>query len=112
MKKCQAQALTGISFRDGTLLGELAGKHVVAFRQLLPEQHKPLYGHRTWGSLCSGSEGAHYATEAAERVIRVWNTASGQEPLQLEQLFACESVALKMKWIHHVVNVPRRAKGQ
>ena len=41
-----------------------------------------------------------------------WNTASGQVPLQLEQLFACENVPIKRKWIHHVVNVPRRAKGQ
>ena len=66
MKKGQAETLTGISFKDGSLLEELARKHVIAFRGMLPEHHKPVYGHRTWGSLCSGSEGAHYVMEAAE----------------------------------------------
>ena len=112
MKKGQAETLTGKSFKDGSLLDELARKHVIAFKEVLPEHHKPLSGHQTWGSLCSGSEGAHFVTEAAERAIGAWNTASGQEALHLVQLFACESVASKRKWIHHVVNVPRRAKGQ
>ena len=112
MKKGEAETLSGTSFKDGSLLEELARKHVIAFKGVLPKHHKPLYGRRTWGSLCSGSEGAHYVMEAAETAMQEWNTASGQEPLQLEQLFACESVAIKRKWIHHVVNVPRLAKGQ
>ena len=112
MKKGEAETLSGTSFKDGSLLEELARKHVIAFKGVLPKHHKPLYGRRKWGSLCSGSEGAHYVMEAAETAMQEWNTASGQEPLQLEQLFACESVAIKRKWIHHVVNVPRLAKGQ
>ena len=111
MKQCQAETLTGTSFKDGSLLESLGKRHVNAFRQLLPEEHKPLVGKRTWGSLCSGSEGAHFVKKACAASIGAWNTASGQEPLQLEQLFACENVAVKRRWIHHLVNVPRRAKG-
>ena len=111
MAKNKVQNLNASSFKDGTLLEELARSHVNVFRPLLPEHHKPLYGRRTWGTLCSGSEGAHYVMEAAEQSMREWNAASGQEPLKLEQLFACESVAIKRKWIHHVVNVPRLANG-
>ena len=112
MKQLQAETLKGTSFKDGTLLDVLGERHVSAFRQLLPEEHKPLFGKRTWGSLCSGSEGAHFATTACASAIGAWNTASGQEPLQLEQLFACESVRAKRKWIHQLVNEDRRAKGQ
>ena len=60
MKQCQAETLTGTSFKDGSLLESFGERHVNAFRQLLPEEHKPLTGKRTWGSLCSGSEGAHF----------------------------------------------------
>ena len=112
MKKGQAETLTGTAFKDGSLLGELARSHVIAFREVLPVHHKPMYGHRTWDSLCFGSEGAHYVTQAVERAMGVWNTAFGQVPLQLEQVFAYENVAVKKKLIHHVVNVPRQAKGQ
>ena len=112
MKKNRAERLSGTSFKDGSLLEVLARKHVIAFKGVLVEHHKPLHGRRKWGSLCSGSEGAHYVMEAAVTAMQEWNTASGQEPLQLEQLFACEIVAIKRKWIHHVVNVPRLAKGQ
>ena len=112
MKKGQAEMLTALSFQDGSLLGDLARKHVAAFKEVLPGHHKPLCGRRTWGSLCSGSEGAHFVTQAVEMAMGTWNTASGQLPLQLEQLFACEVCPRKRKWIHHVVNVPRRAKGE
>jgi len=70
-----------------------------------------VHARRTWGSLCSGSEGAHYVVRAAEAAIGQWNAALGQEPLHLDQLFACENVPMKRKWIDHVVNGPRRAKG-
>ena len=112
MKKGQSETLSGTAFKDGSLLGGLARSHVISFREVLPDSHKPMSGSRTWGSLCSGSEGAHFVTQAVEAAMGAWNTASGQVPLQLEQLFACESVAVKRKWIHHVVNGPRRAKGQ
>ena len=95
MKYCQTQTLSGTDFKDGTLLTKLGQSHVKAFRQLLPAAHKPLFGKRTWGSLCSGSEGARFVAAACERAIGEWNTASGQEALQLEQLFACEIVPLK-----------------
>ena len=112
MKKGQSETLSGTAFKDGSLLGGLARSHVISFREVLPDSHKPMSGRRTWGSLCSGSEGAHFVTQAVEAAMGAWNTASGQEPLQLEHLFACENVAVKRKWIHHVVNGPRRAKGQ
>lgn len=48
-----------------------------------------------WGSLCSRSEGARFVSTACEESIGTWNTASGQVPLQSEQLFACESVGPK-----------------
>jgi len=95
MKQCQTQPLCGTDFKDGALLSKLGRSHVKAFRQLLPTAHKPLFGKRTWGSLCSGSEGSHFVAAACERAMGDWNTASGQETLQLEQLFACEFVPLK-----------------
>ena len=95
MKQCQTQPLCGTDFKDGALLSKLGHSHVKAFRQLLSVAHKPLFGKRTWGSLCSGSEGSHFVAAACERAMGDWNTASGQEALQLEQLFACEIVPLK-----------------
>ena len=111
MHKGQAEMLNASSFKDGSLLEDLARGHVTAFKDMLPETHKPVHARRTWGSLCSGSEGAHYVVRAAEAAIGQWNAALGQEPLHLDQLFACENVPMKRKWIDHVVNGPRRAKG-
>ena len=112
MKKNQSEILSGTAFKNGSLLGDLARSHVRSFREVLPDNHKPMSGLRTWATLCSGSEGAHFVMQEVELAMGAWNTASGQEPLQLVQLFACESVAIKRKWIHHVVNGPRKAKGQ
>ena len=81
MKKGQGETLTGTAFKDGSLLEELARSHVIAFKEVLPVHHKPMSGHRTWGSLCSGSEGAHFVTQAVERAMGAWNTDFGQVPL-------------------------------
>ena len=53
MKKGQSETLSGTAFKDGSLLGDLARSHVISFREVLPDNHKPMSGRRTWGSLCS-----------------------------------------------------------
>ena len=77
MHKGQAEMLNASSFKDGSLLENLAHSHVTAFKDMLPKPHKPMHARRTWGSLCSGSEGAHYVVRAAESSIGQWNTAFG-----------------------------------
>ena len=64
-------------FHDGTLLERLALQHMSAFKELTDTTaFGRLKGRRTWGSLCSGSEGAHFVVEACERALNT--TASGQ----------------------------------
>ena len=44
------ERLLGTSFRDGTLLPNLASAHLVNFAKLNPlSDQKPLWGNRTWG---------------------------------------------------------------
>ena len=62
-------------FHDNTLLPTLAAQHSANFKTLLPETDhgRSSVGELTWGSLCSGSEGAHFVMEAI-------NEHFGQEP--------------------------------
>ena len=107
-------------FHDNTLLPTLAAQHSANFKTLLPEEDhgRSSVGELTWGSLCSGSEGAHFVMEAI-------NEHFGKEPainehlfgrnfnaLHLRQVFACEIMLSKRKWIDALVNGPRRDRGE
>ena len=94
-RSCQEVAherLLGTSFRDGTLLPNLAKAHLVNFEKLNPlSGQKPLWGRRTWGTLCSGSEGAHFCMKACQDAMNDRRATLGQEAVEFRQLFACES---------------------
>ncbi len=126
---CRMQQLDASCFHNATLLKTLADQHVANFKKLLPdtEHHdKSAIGERTWGSLCSGSEGAHFVMDAINDILAASGqnpAAFGQEPLfaapgknpntlQFRQVFACELQASKRKWIDAVVNDERRALDQ
>ena len=104
-------------FHDGTLLERLALQHMSAFKELTDTTaFGRLKGRRTWGSLCSGSEGAHFVVEACERALNT--TASGQgnatvsDQVRFEQIFACENDDRKRRWIEVVINSKRRSLGK
>jgi site-specific DNA-cytosine methylase len=127
---CRMQQLDASCFHNATLLKTLADQHVANFKKLLPDtkrhDDKSALGERTWGSLCSGSEGAHFVMDAVNYTLAASGqnpAASGQEPLfaasgknpntlQFRQVFACEIQASKRKWIDAVVNDERRAHDQ
>ena len=102
----------GSWYKDGTLLPKLSVSYCEGFAKVLePGQCKCLHGKRTWGSMCSGSEGAHFVMQACEAALASWCTASGQDALEMFQLFACESDAFKRRWIDELINTKRRALG-
>ena len=114
-RSCQEVAherLLGTSFRDGTLLPNLAKAHLVNFEKLNPlSGQKPLWGRRTWGTLCSGSEGAHFCMKACQDAMNDRRATLGQEAVEFRQLFACESDPKKQRWIHHIINHGRKQSG-
>ena len=115
------ERLLGTSFRDGTLLPNLASAHLVNFAKLNPlSDQKPLWGNRTWGSLCSGSEGAHFCMKVCQDAMNNRRatlgqddrrTALGQGVLEFRQLFACESDPKKQPWVFHIINRDRKQAG-
>ena len=107
-----ANVVPGSWYKDGTLLPKLAVSYLEGFAEVLgPGQRKCLHGKRTWGSLCSGSEGAHFIMQACEASLASWCTAFGQDALEMRQLFACESDTRKRRWIDAHINSQRRAEG-
>ena len=106
------ERLVGTSFRDGTLLPNLAKAHLVNFAKLNPlSDQKPLWGTRTWGSMCSGSEGAHFCMKVCQDAMNDRHTTSGQGVVEFRQLFACESDPQKQPWIYHIINHGRKQAG-
>ena len=99
-------------FHDNTLLPTLAAQHSAKFLTLLPEADhgRSSVGELTWGSLCSGSEGAHFVMET----INEHFCQDGRDfnALHLRQVFACEIAPNKRKWIDALVNGPRRDRGE
>ena len=112
-QRLMANEVPGSWYKDGTLLPKLAVSYLQGFAQVLgPGQRKCLHGKRTWGSLCSGSESAHFIMQACEASLASWCTASGQDPLEMRQLFACESDTMKRRWIDEHINSQRRAESR
>ena len=95
-------------FHDGTLLEHLASMYMQRFARVLVNdgRHGVVRGRLTWGSLCSGSEGAHFVMQTcADTLPRAApggasQTAFGQgaeNELIMEQVFACEKDQGKQK---------------
>ena len=95
------------SFRNGTLLQDLARQHHQNFKQFLSAHHGNLEGVVTWGSQCSGSEGTDFVISAAQQAFE----KSGKGVV-FQQKFACEITEDKRKWIDLVINTKRRQKGE
>ena len=102
-------------FHDGTILEQLASEHMEMFQSLLGgrafQSHGNMTGALTWASLCSGSEGAHFVMEALATEFAKKAEPSNKS-LQLRQVFACESDKTKQQWIDHVINAPRKSRGE
>ena len=103
-------------FHDGTLLEHLASTYMQRFARVLVKggPHGVVRGRLTWGSLCSGSEGAHFVMNTCADEVSRAQTASGQgaeNELIMEQVFACENDQEKQKWVDFVINTERRAEG-
>ena len=110
-------------FHDGTLLEHLASTYMQRFARVLVKggPHGVVRGRLTWGSLCSGSEGAHFVMQTCAVALprtalgAASQTAFGQgaeNELIMEQVFACENDQEKQKWIDFVINTDRRAEGR
>jgi hypothetical protein len=95
------------SFRNGTLLQDLAHQHHLNFNQFLSAHQGNLEGVVTWGSQCSGSEGTDFVISAAQQAFE----KSGKGVV-FQQKFACEVTEDKRKWIDLVINTKRRQKGE
>ena len=74
------ERLSGTSFLDGTLLPRLAKEHFAHFAKLNPlSKQKPICGKRTWGTLCSGSEGAHFCMRACQDAMNARRATFGED---------------------------------
>jgi hypothetical protein len=81
-----ARELPASALSDGSALWTLAQEHCSAFQELAPARPLAPEGVRHWASLCSGSEGAHFAVSAAEAAYR----GRGLD-CDFLQAFACEA---------------------
>ena len=119
----KSRRLDAALFHDGTLLRKLADEHLASFARLgCPVgRNRGPFGKLKWGSVCSGSEGAHFAmkfvAEALESAFGQACTVSDEshggnfEKFELIQLFACDCSLILRKWIDRLVNTDRRASG-
>lgn len=91
-------------FWKRSLLTRLAEEHRNEFNEQLtwPGDHY-VGGNRTWASVCSGSEGAHFVMEAI---------ATTYPDFVFNQVFACDNRLGVRQWIDSVVNPKRTASGQ
>ena len=116
---CRMKALDASHFLDSTLLQTLIAGHSANFKTLLgpgcvhlgrEHVHASSVGELTWGSLCSGSEGAHFVMDALNEHFGTLDGVSASlNALHLRQVFACEIVPQKRRWIDALVNSQRRA---
>ena len=94
---CPPDAIDAQELRDGTWLLRVAASNFQRFGQIAEAAVFPTRSTLTWGSLCSGSEGAAFVTEA----INVAMKAAGCKCV-LQHMFSCEVVPDKRCWIRAV----------
>ena len=73
------------NINDGSVLMKLAEEHLESLKRLVPSRPVGPEGDLTWGSMCSGSEGPHFAFLALEAAL-------GKNGLRcnFKHLFSCE----------------------
>ena len=91
-------------FWKGSFLLGMAEEHRTEFNELLIRAGDHYVGgHRTWASVCSGSEGASFVMEAI---------ATTYPDFVFNQVLACDNRLGVRQWIDSVVNPKRTASGQ
>ena len=85
-------------FRDETWLLRVAESNFRRFASLAATSVYPARRELTWGSLCSGSEGAAFVMSSINAALE----RSGQK-CQLKQSFSCEILKDKRAWISCVL---------
>ena len=108
---CSMKPIDASCFLDTTLLPTLITEHIANFNTLMGTVHASSVGELTWGSLCSGSEGAHFLMEALNKHFDTLGPGTHLNALHLRQVFACEIVPSKRRWIDALVNTHRRDLG-
>ena len=86
------------NINDGSVLMKLAEEHLQSLKRLVPSRPAGPEGDLTWGSMCSGSEGPHFAFLALEAAL-------GKNGLRcnFKHLFSCEITPKKQEWIRKVL---------
>jgi site-specific DNA-cytosine methylase len=89
-------------FKDGDLLELLARAHVSDFKTLAPDLPSAPSGRRTWGTMCSCSEGCHF-------VMAAMKTVYDEEGIRFDcvQAMACEIDESRRVWINGIINEGR-----
>ena len=88
--------LAAESLQDGSWLLKVASENYDSCHRMCGGAQQLLPPHSlTWGSCCSGSEGARFCTEALNLLYR----SKGGPEMSLVQKFSCESHTEKQKWI-------------
>lgn len=98
---------------EGTLLPVLAAENLRGFPAVLPTGHPVALGRLhggshvgrktmelSWGSCCSGSEGANYVVEACNKAM-----AEANLDVKFRHSFSCENNKAKQKWIANLLDV-------
>ena len=98
----QKAAVPAAWFGDGDLLELLAREHISDFKALAPTLPLAPSGRRTWGTMCSCSEGCHFVLEAMKTVY-------DDEGIRFDcvQAMACEIEESRRIWINGVINEGR-----
>lgn len=92
------EEIPAANFKDGSVLVKLAEQHLKTLKQLAPSRPVGPHGELSWGSICSGSEGPHFAFQALEAALG----KNGTE-CKFTHRFSCEIVSQKQEWIRRVL---------
>ena len=104
MQEASSRVLSPEALLDSTALLACAVENARGFQKLFPDQlgdaALPSLSSTelSWGSACSGSEGAFYVAEALNKSFEHCNI-----PIRLKHKFSCEANKDKQRWIHTVL---------
>eukprot|EP00974_Lingulodinium_polyedra_P131993 11219958-Lingulodinium_polyedra.AAC.1 len=76
---------------------KLAEEHLNTLKRLAPSRPLGPEGELSWGSICSGSEGPHFAFQALEAALGKKGTTCN-----FLHRFSCEIMPKKQEWIRRV----------
>ena len=101
--ECAADPICEEELRDETWLLRLAASNFRRFASLASDSIYPTRKVLTWGSLCSGSEGAAFVMRAIGAALK-----EAKQPVQLSHRFSCEINKEKRDWISCVTACEER----